>query len=216
MKVKQLIPIFVLSILLLPLASGGQRGGTTLIKPPWNHCLGLNRVTQFHLDLYSGYRARFDDPQGIFCIKLDSEDDGDTDKDDDELTVFGLNSGGNQLIYNKGLTSIGIIGGEGEVLMEFRHPFSLSGDADGNVYVADSGNDRLVHLRYLENDELVYMGEIRGEGKDALEGPRGVTFSGGMLYVADTGNDRIAVFDSEGSIRASLRPRGEEGRLIRF
>jgi len=215
MKVKQLIPIFVLSIVLLPLASGGERGETTLITPPWSHCLGLHKVNQFHLDLYSRYSAEFNDPQGLFCTKLESKDDAGNERDDDELTVFGLDSGEHQLIYNKGLTSIGIFGGEGEGSLQFRNPVSLSGDEKGNIYVADAGNDRIVHLKYLENDGLVFAGEIRGPEHDALDRPTGVAFSGGNIYVADSCNDRIAVFDLDGSLHASLVPRTDEDRLVR-
>jgi hypothetical protein len=215
MKVKQLIPIFVLSIVLLPLASGGEKGGTTLITPPWNHCLGLHKVTQFHLDLYSGYSAKFSDPQGLFCTKLVSKDDESTDRDDDELTVFGLDPGEHRLIYNKGLTSIGIIGGEGIESLRFRSPVSITGDEKGNIYVADTGNDRIVHLRYLENDDLVPAGEFRGPENDALDRPTGVSISGGRIYVADSGNNRIAVFDTEGRMQASLVPITEEERLVR-
>ncbi len=213
MKVKQLIPIFVLSVVLLPLASGGDRGGTTLITPPWNHCLGLHKVTQFHLDLYSGYSAKFDDPQGLFCTKLESKDDRGTDRDDDELTVFGLDRGENRLIYNKSLTSIGIIDGSESGGLPFRHPFALSGDVKGNVFVADTENDRVVHLRYLDNDDLVFVSETRGAEGDELDRPMGVSVSGGRVFVADSGNNRIEVFDFEGSVIASLHPETEAERL---
>jgi len=213
MKVKQLIPIFVLSVVLLPLASGGEGGGTTLITPPWNHCLGLHKVTQFHLDLYSGYRAKFGDPQGLFCTKLESKDDGGTDRDDDELTVFGLDRGENRLIYNKSLTSIGMIDASEGGGVRFRRPFALSGDEKGNVYVADTGNDRVVHLRYLDNDDLVFVREIRGAEGDELDRPMGVAVSGGRIYVADSGNDRILVFDPDGGTLATLHPRTAGERL---
>ncbi len=215
MKVKQLIPIFVLSIVLLPLASGGERKGTTLITPPWNHCLGLHKVTQFHLDLYSGYGAEFKDPQGLFCAKLRSEDNLETERDDDELTVFGLDRGSNLLIYNKGLTSIGIVGIEGKDGVRFRDPVSLSGDENGNIYVADTGNDRIVHLRYMADRELVYVGEMRGPEGDGLKRPGGVSFSGGKLYVADSGNDRIAVFDPGGTMQSSFAPEKGGDHLFR-
>ena len=215
MKVKQLIPIFVLSVVLLPLASGGERGGTTLIAPPWNHCLGLHKVTQFHLDLYSGYSAKFHDPQGLFCTKLRSEDDPGTENDDDELTVFGVDRGSGLLIYNKGLTSIGITGGEGRGDVRFNDPVALAGDEEGNVYVADAGNDRIVYLQYVEGGELLYRGEIRGPEGDELGGPSGVAFSGGRLYVADTENDRIAVFDGGGFPQSSIAPDKGGCRLFR-
>jgi hypothetical protein len=206
MRVRELIPIFVLSVVLLPLAAGRKEESTTLVTPPWNHCLGLHKVTQFHLDLYSGYKEKFDDPQGLFCVKLRSEDDPDNIRDDDELTVIGLNRGKHTLIYNKSLTSIGIVGGEGNGPSQFKDPVSVSGDAQGNIYIADTGNNRVVHMKYLENDALVPIGTIAGPEGDALDHPSGVSFSGGLLYVADSRNNRIVSFDVEGRLHAVFSP----------
>ncbi len=213
MRPKELVFVLIIALLILPLLAAGDLENTTLVTPPWNHCLGLHKVTQFHLDVYSGYGERFEDPQGLFCVKLDSKDDPATDRDDDELTVYGLNSGKHKLIYNKSLTSIGIIGGEGTELGRFKDPRSVTGDSRGNIYVADTGNHRVVHLRYTDEDELVPVSELTGHGADRLIGPSGVCLSGGDLYVADSGNDRIAVFDTSGAIKASLRPAAGNDRL---
>jgi len=205
MRLKEVISIFLLSLFLLPLAAGGGLKDNTFVVPPWNHCLGLHKVTQFHLDIYSGYREKFDDPQGLFCTKLKCKDDPDNPKDDDELTVYGLNSGRNEIIYNKSLTSIGIVGGPGRGLKEFNHPVSLTGDSDGNLYVADTGNNRVVHLRY-ENDELVGVKEITLDDTSLpLNHPTGVSLSGGRLYVADRDNDRIVVLSPDGKVLADYR-----------
>ena len=213
MKLKELIFVLIAALFLLPLVAVGDLDNTTLVTPPWNHCLGLHKVTQFHLDLYSGYNERFEDPQGLFCVKLDSKDDPATDKDDDELTVYGLNSGKHKLVYNKSLTSICMIGGEGEGLDRFKDPHSVTGDRRGNLYVADTGNHRILHLRYTENDELTPVAEFTGPVDDRLIGPTGVCLSGDDLYVADSGNDRIAVFDSSGTLTSSMRPATGSERL---
>ncbi len=204
MKVRDLIPLFLVSLIVLPLSIGGGTG-TVLVKPPWNHCLGLNRVTQFHLDIFSGYRETFDDPQGLFCVKMACEDDPETTKDDDELTVIGLNSGRNTVIFNKSITSIGILGSYGSEMFKFNHPQSITGERLGNIYVADTGNDRIVHLRY-ENDGLIPVREFRGPVNDRLRSPSGTSFSGGVLYVADTANDRITRFDPEGGLLGVINP----------
>jgi hypothetical protein len=198
MRLLVLILILAASVAFVAFSGADDRGATTLVTPPWTHCLGLHKVTQFHLDIYSGYREKFNDPEGLFCVKLACKDKPDTRRDDDELTVYGLNSGTGDIIYNKSLFSIGIVGGEGEGPMQFRNPQGLTGNADGDLYVADTGNDRIARLRYV-NDELVWAGEIRGEGEGALKGPSGVCLSGGRLYVADTGHDRVAVFEPDGS-----------------
>jgi DNA-binding beta-propeller fold protein YncE len=212
MRLKEMVFVLIVALFLLPLVAAGDQERTTLVTPPWNHCLGLHKVTQFHLDVYSGYGERFEDPQGLFCVKLEQKDDRSTNRDDDELTVYGLNRGKHKLIYNKSLTSIGIVGGEGSDLGSFKDPRSVTGDEMGNLYIADTGNHRIVHMRYTEDDDLVAMKEFKG-ADDALIGPTGVSLSGGKLYVADSGNNRIAVFDTAGTLHESLRPIMEEERL---
>ena len=203
MRLFILVLILAGSLALAFLSSNAELGGTTLVTPPWTHCLGLHKVTQFHLDVYSGYREKFVDPEGLFCIKLASKDKPDTRRDDDELTVYGANSGNGDIIYNKSIASIGIAGMPGGGTMEFRNPLALTGDKEGNLYVADTGNDRIAHLRYA-NDELVWVKEIRDRAPRGLRSPSGVCLSGGRLYVADTENDRVVVFGPDGSFVESF------------
>lgn len=214
MKFLKSAPAAILLILSVSAASFGGPKGTTLVAPPWNHCLGLHKVTQFQLNIYSGYSEKFDDPQGLFCTKLSVKDDPESEKDDDELNVFGLNTGRNRLIYNKSLSSIGIVGGPGRGLNQFNSPLSITGDREGNIYVADAGNDRILHLRYFE-DGLVAVREIVGEEEDRLAGPAGVSLSGGILYVADTRKDRIVAFGADGSPRSVFKPSLKGASLYR-
>ncbi len=199
MRLRILLLILGAALVLASLSIGADRGATTLVTPPWTHCLGLHKVTQFHLDVYSGYREKFIEPEGLFCVKLASKDRPDTRRDDDELTVYGVNSGASDIIYNKSLVSIGIVGAPGDGPLRFRNPLALTGDTEGNLYVADTGNDRIAHLRYVD-DDLVWIKEIRGREPRSLRSPAGICLSGGKVYVADTENDRIAVFDTGGSL----------------
>ncbi len=214
MRLRVLLLILGAVIVFASLSIGADRGGTTLVTPPWSHCLGLHKVTQFHLDVYSGYREKFVDPEGLFCTKLASKDKPDTRRDDDELTVYGVNSGNGKIIYNKGLVSIGIVGETGEGPMRFRNPRALTGDTEGNLYVADTGNDRVAHLRYA-GDELVWIKDIRAAAPGPLRSPSGVCLSGGRLYVADTDNDRVVVFDPDGSFRESFGAELQQASLFR-
>lgn len=212
MKAVGLPALFALIIAAFPFGRSREHAGTTLVTPPWTHCLGLHKVTQFHLDLYSGYREKFNEPAGLFCVKLASKDRPDDARDDDELTVYGVNSGNHGIIYNRSLASIGIVGGEGSGEMRFRRPLALTGDAAGNLYVADTGNDRIARLRYAD-DELVWVTAMAGPAGRPLRAPSGVSLAGGFLYVADTGNDRIAVFRPDGSFVKSFGAERGEARL---
>jgi tripartite motif-containing protein 71 len=76
-------------------------------------------------------------------------------------------------------------------------PYGLALDADGNVYVADSGLDKIVKFsptgKYLNG--WGGLGSTNGKFLD----PRGVAVGpNGHVYVADNGNYRVQVFDVNG------------------
>ncbi len=84
-------------------------------------------------------------------------------------------------------------------------------DADQNVYVADSGNHRVVCLDRYYHLRFIISGFLNGNRiADSLKNPRGVfvtedRYEGGELqypgriYVCDSGNNRIVTFDREGN-----------------
>ena len=74
----------------------------------------------------------------------------------------------------------------------FDHPTGLAADADGSLYVADTGNSV---IRKITKDGTVstYTNGADGTGTAALSEPTGLCWHDGALYVADTGNDRVCV-----------------------
>ncbi|WP_158606927.1 NHL repeat-containing protein [Paenibacillus ginsengarvi] len=74
---------------------------------------------------------------------------------------------------------------------------------DDTLYIADTGNNRIVHLD--ANKRLLgTYGAAEGSGK--LNGPKGVFATpDGDVYVADTKNSRIAVFDKSGKFTKEFR-----------
>ena len=76
-------------------------------------------------------------------------------------------------------------------------PHGLALDADGNVYVADSGQHKIVKFdatgKYLKS-----WGGL-GSSTGKLSYPRGIAVgANGRVYVADNGNYRVQVFDLNG------------------
>lgn len=88
--------------------------------------------------------------------------------------------------------------GEHERVNGLRNPADFCPDSDGNIYVADRDNNRILKMT-IEGEVL----NIFGEG--ILRNPEGVfAADDGMVYIADTGNARIAVLDCENNLVANL------------
>ena len=76
-------------------------------------------------------------------------------------------------------------------------PFDVTTDSSGNIYVADSGNDRIV--KFDPNGNYMMQFGISGNSDGQFMDPRGVAVDNtGYIYVADTVNNRIQKFDSSG------------------
>ncbi|GAA3399924.1 hypothetical protein ACFFNY_17615 [Paenibacillus hodogayensis] len=74
---------------------------------------------------------------------------------------------------------------------------------DDTLYIADTGNNRIVRLD-ADKRLLGTYGAAEGSGK--LNGPKGVfADADGTVYVADTKNSRIAVFEKDGTYRKEFR-----------
>ncbi len=200
-----------LILALLPSGVEARPIPTTLIVPPEKHTLGIHRVTNVHLKMFTGVRNRFRRPEGIACAKLIAQDDPKTTADDDELTAYGVNSGDPSIIYNDSMTSVKTWRGE------MRQPRGVAADATGRVVVADTGNHRVLFLRNV-GGKLALERTVgkRGAGPGELDGPTGVALdSRGRVYVTDTANHRVQVFDPLGERLWSFGARGTApGQLV--
>lgn len=76
----------------------------------------------------------------------------------------------------------------------FRSPLGVTTDPFGNVFVADTGNHRVVQFDEQGRKVFVYGGYGWREGE--FSGPSDVSAAEGFrLFVVDEGNDRIQEFD---------------------
>ena len=178
-------------------AAAGPNQPSTLVFPTFEHSWGIRKARAAHLFMFVGLRTRFDDPQGLAAVRLLSWDDPDTEDDDDELVVYGLNSGRNNIIWNTSMTGIGVFGDQ-----LLNGPLGIAADPHGHVWVADTENHRLVHL-FNPGDQLIWQGTVgdSGSGPGRFRSPSDVAIdTQGRLYVADTGNSRIQVFASDGRL----------------
>ncbi len=174
---------------------------TTLVYPPVRHA-PLHKATAVHLFAFMALIGRTDitpsDPQGVAAVRLASTDDPQNKNDDDDLTVYGVNSGQNNIIFNSSMQSIDVYEGKGPK-QKLKKPRGIACNTKGDVYVADMGNNRVVRL-FNPGSYLTFLDAFGRKGSKPGEfaEPHGVALgSDGKIYVTDTGNDRIQVFDSE-------------------
>ncbi|MYM67672.1 gluconolaconase [Pseudoduganella sp. FT55W] len=88
----------------------------------------------------------------------------------------------------------------------FSDPFGVVLDQEGNLYVADGGDNNSIRKIDMAGDGSTFAGGTEGyaEGKGSLASfntPSGMAIdSAGNLYVADTGNNAIRKITSEGVV----------------
>ena len=91
---------------------------------------------------------------------------------------------------------------------KINNPSDIEVDADGNVYIADTGNSRIVVLDRYYNVKFIIGEFLNRQGiKDSLNKPKGVYITAdkpleekeGKIYVCDTEEYRIVTFDHEGN-----------------
>ncbi len=96
----------------------------------------------------------------------------------------------------------------GNGLGQLSAPAQLAVASDGDLYVADSGNDRI----------SVYAGDgtfLRSFGQGRLLEPSDVALDDeGRTYVADSGNRRIDVFSASGTFLFDFGEESGEGELV--
>jgi sugar lactone lactonase YvrE len=90
------------------------------------------------------------------------------------------------------MTPVGTVGtGPGQL----ERPFGMAADSEGNMWIADSTNNRLVEL----NKNGTYVRQVTGGPSGAFKELRGITIDpDGYLWVAEKGNRRVLKFGPTG------------------
>lgn len=90
----------------------------------------------------------------------------------------------------------------GKSIGAFSSPQDLCRSDDGDVYVADTGNNRIVVLNSELTRVVRIIDKFTNDGKeDRFNAPYGVCVSEkGQLYVADSQNGRVVVLNKDGSL----------------
>jgi hypothetical protein len=176
---------------------------TTFVYPAYKHTYGIRKAGSTELFLFMGFKVKFRDPQGLVCVRLDSWEDPEDPHDDDELTVYGVNSGQNNIIYNTSMWGLGVYGLYEDDDQLLYKPHGICANNKGDVYVADTGNNRIVRL-FNPDHELHYVTAIgaKGRAEGKFLSPIQVALDNmGNIFVSDSGNHRIQVFDNKNNFK---------------
>ena len=108
---------------------------------------------------------------------------------------FALYSPDAYLPITNGIVDSTTIGLEKLGGVELKNPSDLEVDEDGNVYIADTDNDRIVILdRNFRFKAIISEFENENLIADKLDNPKGVYVTPDKIYVCDTDNSRIVTF----------------------
>jgi len=168
---------------------------STYVYPPASHTMGFNRIGEWQLKLFLGLSAGFDNPQGLAAVKLKSQDDPEDEKDDVWLTLFGVNSGKGQIVYNPSRFEAAEFGKKGSGRERFLDPLGIAANEDGDVAVADAGNRRVVFLHMGER-KLEWVAVVDRVDGDIL--PTDLAWGGGRFWATDAAGGRILSFGPQG------------------
>ena len=98
------------------------------------------------------------------------------------------------------------LGGPGAGPGQFTEPRGIAIDREGNLLVADSGNNRIQKLDAEGNPIAAWGGPAAGDGRGEFRQPSGIAAAeDGTIYVADTWNHRIVKLDANGNFLLEWR-----------
>lgn len=133
--------------------------------------------------------------------------------------------GSTRTSYPKHGVVIGGVGGQGSGLRQLNRPSGVALDRRGNLFVSDSGNNRVIEYvyraaqhRYATTGRVVAGTGTAGSGLRELNMPGGLAVdAAGNLFVADSNNSRVERFAYHratgryGAVATTVAGRGGEG-----
>jgi len=172
----------------------------------WIADTGNNQVDEFNADgiqlkiLTAANSVNLNKPMGVAI--------------DGTGNVYVADAGNNRVVkfspagqYVSSLTTSGLVTNGKPVLM--RGPQGVAADKDGNVYVADTGNNRVEKFDSTGAFGLAFTVSGLGMNNGKLNQPQGVAVDkDGNVFVADTGNNEIEQFTPAGTLSTAWNSNG--------
>ncbi len=174
---------------------------TTLVDPPGQLSL-YSHISMKMAEVLLGKHLDIGKVGYIDCVKLNNLPTGANKKDYKYvLTIYGVDEGKHRIVYNKGLMGIETYGRKGSGKGEFFHPRGITADRNGNIFVVDMFNYRVVHL-YNTGDSIEWHGSFGefGCGEGEFDRPSDISMDANhRLYITDMFNNRVVICDTAGN-----------------
>lgn len=106
-------------------------------------------------------------------------------------TTWIVDTGANRLVMKTGIDTVVVVGSFGAAKGQFNNPTKIAIDAQGNIHVTDTGNNR---VQVFDNNGIFQgaYGQL-GAGDDDLNAPTAIAITKDYTYVADNGNKRVVI-----------------------
>jgi DNA-binding beta-propeller fold protein YncE len=98
-------------------------------------------------------------------------------------------------VFDTSGTPIFKFGKEGTDKGQFKFPYGIAGDKDGNIYVADLYNDKI--SIFTSKGNFIKYFEVANKADD-FKGPGGLRIYDNKLYVTDIPKNKVSIFDLNG------------------
>ncbi|WP_428324412.1 fibronectin type III domain-containing protein [Nitrosopumilus sp.] len=199
-------------------ADGAEEDGDGQFNAPLY--IAMDALGKFFIVDSENERVQIFDDDGEFQFKLGSSNSGNDDYLGGAQGIVIQDSSRKIFVSNAENDSISVFGSTGNFLFDFdlfdgnddfTNPSEMIIDnSDELLYVADSGNDRIVIFEIVDGttcpsdtiesvDGICFVKEFGSSGDDEgeFDDPSGLAFDSenNLLYVADSDNDRIQIFE---------------------
>lgn len=141
-------------------------------------------------------------PQPVGGIAIDSSGYVFVSQKEDSGGVYSIKKYNSSAVYQSSFGSTGTGNGE------FNNPRAIAIDSSDNIWVADTGNNRIQKF----NSSGTYQSKFgsTGSGTGQFYGPTGIDIdSSGNIWVADQWNGRVQKFNSSGTYVSSVGSAGQ-------